>query len=100
MISISNTNSSLKLSFLGQTVQKLEKMLKMTMGHNFVKNKKSKKSKSHSHLQTMMKHSAKFQVNSTKDMAGVAGTRYESARAITLSEMVETKIRTYMYIFI
>ena len=39
----------------------------------------------------MMKHSAKFQVNSIKDVAGIAGTRYESARAITLSVMAKTK---------
>ena len=54
----------------------------MTKGHNFVKNKKTKNSK---------KHSAKFQVNSIKDVAGVAGTRYESARAITSSKNAETK---------
>ena len=39
----------------------------------------------------MTNDSAKFQVNSTKDVAGVAGTRYESARAITSSKMAETK---------
>ena len=66
-------------------------MPKMTKGHNFVKNKKTINSKSHAHLQIMMKHSAKFQVNLIKDVAGVAGTRYESARAITLSKMAETK---------
>ena len=51
----------------------------MTKGHNFVKNKKTKTSKSHAHLQIMMKHSLKFQVDSIKDVAGVAGTRFESA---------------------
>ena len=75
-------------------------MPKMTKGHNFAKNKTTKNSKSHAHLQTMMKHSTKFQVSSIKDVAGVAGTRYESARAITLSEMAETKIRNHMHIFI
>ena len=48
-----------------------------TRGHNFVKNKKIQNLKSHAHLQIMMKHSAKFQVNSIKDVAGVGGTRYE-----------------------
>ena len=47
----------------------------MTKGHNFVKNKKTKNSKSHAHLQIMTKHSAKFQVNLIKDVAGVAGIR-------------------------
>ena len=42
----------------------------------------------------MTKHSAKFQVNWIKDVAGVAGTRYESARAITSSEMAKTKSET------
>ena len=41
----------------------------------------------------MMKHSAKFQVNSIKDLAGVARTSFESASAVTLSKMVETKIK-------
>ena len=31
----------------------------------------------------LLKYSAKFQINLIKDVAGVAGTRYESARAIT-----------------
>ena len=39
----------------------------------------------------MMEHSAKFQVSSIKDVAGVAGAKYESARAITSSKMAETK---------
>ena len=72
----------------------------MTKGHNFVKNKKTKNSKSHAHLQIRLKHSAKFQVNSIKDVAGVAGIRYESAWAITSSKMAETKIRNHMHIFI
>ena len=55
----------------------------MLKGHNFVKNKKNKNSKSKENLQIMMKHSAEFQVNSIKDVAGVAGTMYESARAIS-----------------
>ena len=69
----------------------------MTKGHNFVKNEKTKNSKSHAHLQIMMKHSAKFQVNSIKDVAGVAGIRYELERAITSSKMDETKIRNHMH---
>ena len=72
----------------------------MTKGHNSVKNKKSKYSKSYAHLQTMIKHSATFQVNSIKDVAGVAGTRVESARAITSSKMAETEIKSHMDIFI
>ena len=64
-------------------VQKLKNCQKMTKGHNFVKNKTPKNSKSHAYLQIMIEHSAKFPVNSIKDVAGVAGTRYESARAIT-----------------
>ena len=48
----------------------------------------------------MIKHSAKFQVNSIKDVAGVAGTRVESARAITSSKMAETEIKSHMDIFI
>ena len=64
----------------------------MTQGHNF-KNKTTKNSKSHAHLQIMMKHSAKFQVNSIKDLAGVARTSFESASAVTLSKMAETKIK-------
>ena len=48
-----------------------------------VKNDKGlKNSKSHAHLQIIMKHSTKFLVSSIKDVAGVAGTKYESARAI------------------
>ena len=58
-----------KFSFLSQ---KLKKNAKRTKGHNSVKNKKTKKS--HAHLQIMMKHSAKSQVSSIKDMAGVVGT--------------------------
>ena len=58
----------------------------MTKSHNFVKNKTTKNSKSHAHLQIRTKHSAKFQVNSIIDVAGVAGTRYASARAITSSK--------------
>ena len=73
---------------------KLEKCQNMTKGHKFVKNKKTKNSKSHTHLQIMRKHSAKFQVNSIKDVAGVGGTRYESPRAITSSKIAETKSET------
>ena len=69
-------------------------MPKLAKSNNFVKNKKTKNSKSHAHLQIMMKHSAKFQVNSMKDVAGVVGTRYKSTRAITLSKMAETKLET------
>ena len=64
----------------------------MTKGHNFDKSKKTKNSKSHAYFQIMTKHSAKFQVNLIKDVAGVAGTRYVLARAITSSKMAETKI--------
>ena len=64
----------------------------MTTGHNFVKNMTMKNPKSHTHLQTMAKHSAKFQIKSIKDVAGVAGTRLESARAVTPPKMAETKI--------
>ena len=69
-------------------------MPKMTKGHNSVKNEKTKYSKSHAHLQIKTKHSAKFQVNWIKHVAGVAGTRYESARDMTLSKMAETKSET------
>ena len=72
----------------------------MIKGHNFVKNKKTKNSKSHAYLQIMTKHSAKFQVSLIKDVAGFAGTMYESAKAITSSKMAETKIRNHMHIFI
>ena len=65
-----------------------------------MKIKKTKNAKSHAYLQVMMKHSSKFQVNLIKDVAGGAGTRYESARAVTLSKMAETKIRNHMHIFI
>ena len=37
----------------------------------------------------MMTHLGKIQANSIKDVAGVAGTRYESTRAITSSKMAE-----------
>ena len=91
---ISNTNSLPKFSFLCQTVQKLEKCQKITKGHNFVNKMKTKNSKSNAHHQIKMKHSAKFQVNFIKDVAGVAGTRYETQRAITLSKRAETKQKT------
>ena len=42
----------------------------------------------------MMKPSAMFRVNLIKDVAGVAGTRYESARAITSSKLAEPKSET------
>ena len=69
----------------------------MTKGHNFVKNMTIKNPKSHAHLQIMVKHSAKFQINWIKDVAGVAGTRLESARAITPPKMA--KIKKYVHIF-
>ena len=75
-------------------------MPKMAKGHNFVNNMKTKNLKSQAHLHIIMKHSAKLHINSIKDAAGVAGTRYESARAITLSKMPETKIGNHMHIFI
>ena len=59
-----------------------------------------KNPKSHVHLQIMARHSAKFQINPIKDVAGVAGTRSESARAITPSEMAKTKIKNHMHIFV
>ena len=61
----------------------------MTKGHNFVKNMTIKNPKSH--LQIMVKHSAKFQINWIKDVAGVAGTSLESARAITPPKMAKIK---------
>ena len=45
-------------------VQKLEKCQKITKDHNFVKNMTIKNPKSHAHLQIMVKHSPKFQINS------------------------------------
>ena len=42
----------------------------------------------------MTKHSAKFQGNSIKDVTGVVGTRYESARAITSSKWPKQKSET------
>ena len=66
----------------------------MTKGSNFVKNKKFVDSKPHAHLQIMMIYSGKFQVNSIKAVAGVVGTRYESARAITSSKMAKQKSET------
>ena len=75
-------------------------MPKTTKGHNFVKYRAIEIPKSHAHLQIMMKHSAKFQVNLIKDVAEVAGTRSESARAVTPSKMAETKIKNHMHIFI
>ena len=71
----------------------LENAKKITKGHNVVKNKKTKNSKSYAYFQIMTKHSAKFQISSIKDVAESAGTRYESARAITLSKMAETKFQ-------
>ena len=65
-----------------------------------MKIKKTKNAKSHAYLQIMMKHSSKFLVNLIKDVAAVAGTRYETARAGTSSKMAETKIRNHMHIFI
>ena len=52
-----------------------------------------KNPKSYTYLQIMAKHSARFQINLIKDVAGVAGARSESARAITPSKMAKTKIR-------
>ena len=51
-----------------------------------------KNPESHAHLQIMAKHSAKFQINSIKDVARVGGTRSESARAITQPKKAKTKI--------
>ena len=45
----------------------------MTKGHYFVKNNKSKNSKSYAHPEIMMTHSGKLQVNLIKDVTGVAG---------------------------
>ena len=76
-------------------------MLKMTKGYNFVKSIKTTiNPNSHAHLQILMRHSAKFQVNSIKDVAGDAGTRSESARALTPSKMGETNIEKHMHTFI
>ena len=48
----------------------------------------------------MSEHSAKFQINSVKDVTVVAGTMLESGRAITPSKMAKTKIKNHMHIFI
>ena len=48
----------------------------------------------------MARHFAKFQINPIKDVAGVAGTGSESARAITPSKMAKTKIKNHMHIFV
>ena len=72
----------------------------MTKGHIFVKHMTIKNPKSHAHLQILAKHPAKVQINSIKDVAGVARTRLESARAITPSKMAETKIENHVHIFI
>ena len=69
----------------------------MTKGHGFVKNMTIKNPKSHAHLQIMAKHSAKFQFNSIKDVARVAGTRMESERAVTPQKTTETKIKNHMH---
>ena len=60
----------------------------------------SKNPKSHAHLQIMVEHSAKFPINSIKDVAGVGGTRLESARAITPPKTAKTKIINHMHFFI
>ena len=41
----------------------------------------------------MMKDFTQMQVNSIKDVIGMAGERAESARAVTPSKMVETKTK-------
>ena len=48
----------------------------------------------------MGKHSAKFQINLIKDVAGVAGTRSESARAITPPKMAKTRIKAQAHLHI
>ena len=93
IVNKSNTSNVPKISSLSQMVQKLEKYQKMTKGHNFVKNMTIKNPESHAYLQIMAKHSVKFQINSIKDVAGVAGTRSEMARTITLPKMAKTKIK-------
>ena len=67
----------------------------MTKGHtcNFVKNMTSENLKSYAYLQILAKHFAEFQIDSIKDVAGVAGRRLESARAITPPKIAETKIK-------
>ena len=61
-------------------------------GHSFVKTTTNKNPKSNAHLHIMANHSAKFQINSSiRDVAGVVGTRSESARAITPSKMAKNK---------
>ena len=75
-------------------------MPKMTKGHNFIKYMTIKNKKLHAHLQIMAKHSAKIQINSIKDVAGVAGKRSDSATAITPPKMAKTKIKQHMNIFI
>ena len=94
---IINSSSSSSSSRL---VQKLDKCQKTSNSHNFVKDMTIKNPNSRVHLQIIAKHSAKFPINSIKDVAGVAGTMFDSARTITPPKMVKTKIKNHMHIFI
>ena len=75
-------------------------MQKMTKGHNFAKNMTIENPVSHMHLQIIIKVSAKFHVNHIKQLAGVVGTKSESARAITPSKMAESKFKNCTHILI
>ena len=68
-------------------------MPKMTKSHNFVKNKRIKNLKSYAYLQIMAKHSAKFQINSIKDVAGVS-------KGHNSTKMADTKIKNHVHILI
>ena len=80
-----------------QKVEKCKKKKNTTNGHSFVKNMTIKNPKSNVHLQSMASHSGKFEINSIKDVAEVAGTRSESARAIIPSKMAPKKIKRNTY---
>ena len=46
------------------------------MGHNATKNGRNKNKKPHAPLQIIRKQYTKFLINPTKDVVGVAGTRF------------------------
>ena len=66
----------------------------MTKGHNFVQNMTINDPKSLLYLQIMAIHSAKFQINSIKNVTGVEETTSESARALTPSKWPNQKSKT------
>ena len=53
----------------------VDKVLKVSMGNNSIKNSRIKILKSHANLHIIEKKSTKFQVNPMKDVGGVAKTR-------------------------